>query len=280
MIVPTREQLLTVVQTLAALKGITSSCMSNIPLRIQAMNVFGSMRQRLPPMTLAGSAMCAQHGINMAANQNTLGHAERWLAHAPYEHLAESHDVASAIARGDWCISFQPNHQEVLALARELIDFQLHATGAEMCNIGCDETIDIGHGRSAQAVATRGFAAVFGDHVAALARHCCDQGVTPLFWADMALSHPDAFARIPSQAIALAWGYEADSDYAGWDHALGQLKRQWWACPGTASWRSLIGRSEARTGSSWRRARLRSRQRQRSGHDRLGRSGSPSTMAD
>ena len=45
----------------------------------------------------------------------------------------------------------------------------------------------------------------------------------------------------------LAWGYEADSDYADWSQKL--AGRRWWVCPGTAAWRSFGGRKDARRGS-------------------------------
>ena len=59
----------------------------------------------------------------------------------------------------------------------------------------------------------------------------------------IALSHPDAVARIPEDVIALAWGYEPDSDFFRWMQVLGDAGREAWVCPGTSSWRTMLGRS-------------------------------------
>lgn len=248
--VPTRAHLKRLVTQIASLKG------NHLQLYTEHSVAYpghDTVWREASPLSLDAlrwlADLCTANGITLAANQNTLGHAERWLKHPAYAELAERLDVADAIARGEWCISFTPDDPRVMALVRELIDAQLDATGADLVNIGCDETDDIGSGRSAAAVARDGFAAVYGRHVGAIAEHCLARGATPMFWADMALSQPDAFDRIPPAAIALAWGYEADSPYHTWAHTLGGLGRDWWTCPGTAAWRCIGGRSVARRGS-------------------------------
>ena len=67
-----------------------------------------------------------------------------------------------------------------------------------------------------------------------------------MFWADIALSHPDHIHRIPDDAIALAWGYEADTDFDHWADILGAAGKTAWVCPGTSSWRSITGRTSVR----------------------------------
>jgi hypothetical protein len=64
-----------------------------------------------------------------------------------------------------------------------------------------------------------------------------------MFWADIALSHPEAIASIPEDMIALAWGYEPDAPFANWCASLREHGRRAWVCPGTSSWRSITGRT-------------------------------------
>jgi hypothetical protein len=126
-------------------------------------------------------------------------------------------------------------------------------------NIGCDETYDIAFGRSKPEVERRGRAAVYMDFVNKVCQIARMAGKRPQFWADIALSHPEAIDMIPRDAVALAWGYEADSPFDRWCNALRGAEvaaalprpvmvghREMWVCPGTSSWRSITGRTSDR----------------------------------
>ena len=199
------------------------------------------------------SALCALHGINLAANQNTFGHMKHWLDHPRYAPLAETHDdfdFYGMIRRGPF--SLCPTDPAARTLACSLLDglvpnFSPDAEGRTLVNVGCDETADVGAGRSKDAVARLGKGAVYAGHVGAIMRHCLERGWTPQFWGDIALAHPEVLAHLPPEAIPLAWGYEPDSPFERWGSALAQSGRRWWVCPGTSSWRSITGRTAERT---------------------------------
>src|SRR5262249_50089129 len=116
-----------------------------------------------------------------------------------------------------------------------------------LVNIGCDETYDIAFGRSKDAVAQRGRAAVYLDFVKQICGEVRAHQFTPMFWADIALHDPACIPQIPEDLIALAWGYEPDAPFAQWCDSLTRAKRQVWVCPGTSSWRSITGRTAERT---------------------------------
>ena len=78
------------------------------------------------------------------------------------------------------------------------------------CNIGGDETIDLGQGDRP----------VWSNNVAMFRytppgwagfSQAQDRGWTPMFWADIALEHEASLDQLPREAVALAWGYEADA---------------------------------------------------------------------
>lgn len=217
------------------------------------------------------SALCTLHGITLAANQNTFGHMKHWLDQPKYAGLAETHDdfdFYGMARRGPF--SLCPTDPAARAFACGLLDelvpnFAPTQQGSRrrepgvtpgrqdalnvtrtLVNIGCDETADVGAGRSRDAVARLGKAAVYADHVGAIMRHCLDRGWTPQFWADIALAHPEVLDLLPREAIPLAWGYEPDSPFERWGRTLAASGREWWVCPGTSSWRSITGRATER----------------------------------
>jgi len=192
-------------------------------------------------------AFCAARGIELAANQNCFGHLHRWLKQPRYQALAE--------VTGDWDFnghprngpfSLCPGDPGALALVEDLVGQLAPCFASTLINIGCDETFDVGQGRSRALVQERGRAAVYLEFVAKVCAVARQHGRRPMFWADIALEHPEALAALPADLIALAWGYEPDSPFARWCTQLRSVGREVWVCPGTSSWRSIIGRTSER----------------------------------
>lgn len=197
-------------------------------------------------------AYAAERGVTVAANQNCLGHMSRWLRRPRYAPLAETHGAWKFLDMDrSGPFSLCPGDPGSLGLVRDLLSQQLACVGGadggeRLINIGCDEAFDIGQGRSAGVVAERGIGAVYGEYVGEVCGIAAELGGRPMFWADMAVRHPDALRHIPDDAVALVWGYEPDADFAGGCRACRDGGREVWVCPGTSSWRSLIGRSSER----------------------------------
>lgn len=186
----------------------------------------------------------ASRGIEIALNQNCFGHLRSWLELPRYQHLAETH--------GDWMFdvwprsgpfSLCPTDEGSCDFVRDLVSQLAPTVQSRLFNIGCDETYDIAYGRSKDAVAARGRASVYMDFVNRIASITRDLGKIPMFWADIALSHPDAISQIPEDMVCLAWGYESDSPFQAWCKVLNEHSRRAWVCPGTSAWRSFTGRT-------------------------------------
>lgn len=197
---------------------------------------------------------CREVGIELAANQNCFGHLAKWLALPKYAHLAETH--------GDWVFenatesfprkgpfSLCPVDPASGAFIDDLMGQLLPCFSSPLVNIGCDETFDVGFGRSKETVAERGRGAVYFEFVNRICESVRKRGKRPMFWADIALSHPEAVSLIPRDMVCLAWDYEPTARFAEWCRVLGGAGREVWVCPGTSSWRSITGRTTERRGN-------------------------------
>ena len=236
---------------------------------------------------------CHSRGIELAASQNCFGHLAAWLRLPQYAHLAETH--------GDWMFdvwprsgpfSLCPTDPASLAFVKDLLGQLLPCLRSRRINIGCDETYDVGYGRSAaslpQALAGRpsppataptaqvgrmsrppaatvnpaARATLYTRFVSQIAAAACEiggRGTRPMFWADIALSHPERLADLPTNLTALAWGYEPESPFDCWCDTLSRppraggadvpSARSVWLAPGTSSWRSISGRTTERRGN-------------------------------
>lgn len=193
---------------------------------------------------------CRARGVELAANQNCFGHLASWLRHPRYAPLAETH--------GDWVFdcwprsgpfSLCPTDPKSIALVEDMLGQLLPCFTSPLVNIGCDETYDIAYGRSKAEVERRGRVAVYLDFVAQICAVARRHGKRPMFWADIALSTPEAVKDIPEDLLALAWSYEPDAPFDRWCEVFARAGREAWVCPGTSSWRSITGRTTERLGN-------------------------------
>ncbi|MDX2147389.1 MAG: family 20 glycosylhydrolase [Planctomycetota bacterium] len=206
-----------------------------------------------PEETRELDALCRARGIELAANQNCFGHLASWLRLPQYQHLAET--------QGDWMFdvwprsgpfSLCPTDPASLEFVQDLLGQLLPCFTSPLVNVGCDETYDIAYGRSKDEVARRGRAAVYLDFVERVFDLCRQHGKRPMFWGDIVLSEgtpASEIARLSSDVIPLAWGYEPDSAFEQWGHVLASRERTFWSCPGTSCWRSILGRTSERRGN-------------------------------
>ena len=188
-------------------------------------------------------AYCRERFIELAPNQNSFGHFHRWLVHDRYRALAE---VPEGF-RHPFSVDPEPfslcaTDPRVLELLGGLYDELLPQFVSRRFNVGLDETFDLGRGRTAEACAERGKAAVYLDFLRQVHGLVTDRDRQMLFWGDIILEHPEAIDRIPEDAAALCWGYEANHPFADQCARLAASGREFWVCPGTSSWNSFGGR--------------------------------------
>ena len=191
-------------------------------------------------------AYARDRGIELVPNQNSFGHMERWLKHPRYAGLAEVPYTEAQREMGEdpgyrSLCPVDPRSIELIAsLYRELLPWFT----SEELNVGCDETIDLGKGRSAEAVARLGAGRVYLDFLKRIHAEVARHGRRMLFWGDIILSHPELIRELPSDAIALNWGYEADHPFDAEGRKFAEAGIAHRVCPGTSSWLSLAGRTD------------------------------------
>ena len=189
-------------------------------------------------------AYCQSKGVALDANQNCLGHVERWLKHPRYAPLGES--LKPRMQNGNWYVepnTLCPTDPRSLPLIEDLLRQQLAVVSGAYANIGCDEPWDLGHGRSQELCARIGRGKVFSQWVTQVAGIAKSLGKIPQFWCD---PHPNEDDGLPRDMIALVWGYDANTDFATRSAAHRAAGRAVWVAPGTGSWNSTTSRTATR----------------------------------
>jgi hexosaminidase len=219
--------------------------------------VWGEASPLTPAEVRALDAFCAERGVELVPNQNSFGHMERWLRHPAYRPLGELPEGGACLFPGE----------EAARFVASLYDALLPCFASRRVHAGCDETFDLGRGRSAAACAERGTGRVYLDFLLRLLAdlHARDRHVE--FWGDIVLQHPELIAELPAKGItADAWFYEAPQDPAAVpDAVVGAMARfgytrellsgfaghaprfaeagiPFQVCPGTSSWNTFVGR--------------------------------------
>jgi hexosaminidase len=190
-------------------------------------------------------AYAAERHIELVPNQNSFGHMHRWLVHEPYRQLAECPDGFDH----PWNWTREPyglcaTDPGSLALLEDLYDQLLPNFRSRRFNVGLDETIDLGHGRSKSACEARGTERVYLEFLKAVHERVRARGHRMMFWGDIIVKRPELIAELPRDAIALEWGYEADHPFPDHLQRFAQAGLEFYVCPGTSSWNSIAGRSE------------------------------------
>jgi hypothetical protein len=188
-------------------------------------------------------AYCRERFVELAPNQNSFGHMHRWLKHPRYAPLAEVTDFEVEHGWGRGPFSLCPLDPGSLALVTSLYDELLPHFSSQMVNVGCDETFDLGAGRSRAECERRGKGRVYLDFLLKIHQAVTARGRTMQFWGDIVMEHPELVAELPQDLIALEWGYEAGHPFDSHGAKFASAGLQFYVCPGTSSWNSIAGRT-------------------------------------
>lgn len=185
-------------------------------------------------------AHCARRGVELVANQNTLGHFERWLRLERYRPLAiapDGFDWMFGIRRP--ALTLDPANPEAFALVSDLLRQLVPHVKSERVHIGMDEPWELSPERRGEWV----------KWLRALRELEVLEGRELLVWGDIPAAHPDLLADLPDDVTVCEWGYEANHPFEERAARLEESGVAFWVCPGTSSWMSISGRVDNMIGN-------------------------------
>lgn len=190
---------------------------------------------------------CKSRFIELVPNQNSFGHLTRWLQHPPYKHLSETPEGFLHPLTGQFRaepFSLCPSEPDGPKLLSELYQELLPNFSSHQFNVGCDETFDLGQGKSKEVCEARGKGVVYLEFLQKIHQLVNQEGKLMQFWGDIVLNHPELIPQLPKPIIALNWGYEADHPFEKETEIFAAAGIPYYVCPGTSSWCSIAGRHD------------------------------------
>jgi len=185
-------------------------------------------------------AHCAGRGIELVANQNTLGHFDRWLVHERYRPLAiapDGFEWIGGIRRSP--MTLDPANSDAFALVTDLLGQLVPVVGSRRVHIGLDEPWELAPERRPEWV----------DWLRRLVALPVMASHEALVWGDVLAADPALLAGIGDGVTVCEWGYEDNHPFDDRAAALAGAGVPFWLCPGTSSWLSISGRVENMLGN-------------------------------
>ncbi len=185
-------------------------------------------------------AHCRSVGVELVANQNTLGHFERWLRHDRYRPLAiapDGFDWVFGIHRSP--MTLDPANPDAFALVTDLLGQLVPAVGSSRVHIGLDEPWELAPERHPEWL----------DWLRRLVALPVMEGREALVWGDVLSADPALLAGIPHGVTVCEWGYEDNHPFDERAVQLAAAGIPFWMSPGTSSWLSISGRVENMLGN-------------------------------
>lgn len=243
--VPTMAHLRRLVDTLAKLRYNQLQLYTEHTFAYAGHEVVWGMASPMTPdeiETLDG--WCQERHIELVANQNSLGHMERWLQHPEYHSLAECPEGFTHPGSGDYKehgTTLRPNEASLQFLNGLYGDLLPHFKSTKF-NIGGDEPWELGQGWSKPLVQAEGKHLVYARFLRRVCELAQEHGAEPMCWADVLLEDPGMIEHLPAGVTPIIWGYQANHPYDKQCETLAALDRPFQVAPGDSTWSSFTGR--------------------------------------
>jgi hypothetical protein len=174
------------------------------------------------------------HHVRFVPSLTSFGHFERILMLPPYRALGEFPGHYGMPGGTTLC----PTDPRSIRLVEEMYDEYLPLFDALDFNACCDETWELGKGRSADRARRVGVGRLYLDHLLRLHRLCLKHGKRMNVWADIVLDHPETIPELPRDLVLLNWDYHAHGLRIPKTRLVTEAGFSCVVCPGTHAWQS------------------------------------------
>ena len=126
-----------------------------------------------------------------------------------------------------------------LELVERIIAEVLPLFSSKKFNIGCDETFDLGKGKSKHLLEQMSDGELYVDFLNKIIKCAKSHGKEVLFWGDVVLHHAELLPTIESGATCLNWNYSSLVEETD-TKKIAESGVPQYVCPGVAGWNMLM----------------------------------------
>jgi hypothetical protein len=195
---------------------------------------------------------CKERFIDLVPFQNSFGHMHRWLKHDRYRDLAECPEGWPMFwsMSQDEPFSICPTDERSFELLSELYDEFLPNFSSKYFMVGCDETFDVGEGRSkeyCEQIGGKGQLYIeFLNKIHGLVKQ---HGKTMMYNGDIIINYPELLDSLPKDAVVLHWGYGIEFPFDTHCGMFAKAGIPFFVLPSNSAYSSVAGRTQRAMGN-------------------------------
>ncbi len=175
---------------------------------------------------------CQKHHVRLVGSLASFGHLEKILALPKYRHLGEMPGFRGFGGGTTLC----PTDPGSIKLISELYSEFVPLFEAEDFNVCCDETWELGEGKSKKLAEKTGKDRVYLQFLLKIYSLCQKYGKRMNVWADVVLKYSELLSKLPRDIVLLNWEYEHNGKNIYKTKDIAKAKIPFMVCPGTSSW--------------------------------------------
>jgi hexosaminidase len=166
------------------------------------------------------SAYAAKYHMQLVGSFQSFGHFSNILALPQYQSMGETSTTISPL---------DPKARQFL---ESVITEMCAAFNSPYFNVNCDETFDLGKGKSKKYTDSVGVAKFYADHLKFLYDVVKKNGKQLMMWGDIALQHEEILDMLPRDIIYMTWEYGDPQSYSKWIDPFVKRNLKFMVCPG------------------------------------------------
>lgn len=166
------------------------------------------------------SDYAARNYMQLIGSFQSFGHFEKILSLPQYEDMGATRTMISPI---------DPKAKEFL---KTVLEEYCEAFNAPYFNVNCDETWDLGRGKTKTYADSIGLSRFYAEHINFLHDVLAGKDKKMMMWGDIALQHKEIFNLIPKDIMFLSWEYGSQNDFSNWTGPFYTRNLDYMVCPG------------------------------------------------
>ncbi len=185
---------------------------------------------------------CQKRNVELIPSLSTFGHLYEVLRTKSFKELCEmpgmENDIYSFIDRQAHH-TLDVTNNESLNFVEGMIEQFLPLFTSDKFNICCDETFDLGKGKSKEVAEEIGTGKLYLDFLNKIVHIVKKYDKKVMFWGDVILGHPELLNDIPNDLICLNWNYSCEVTEEQ-VKKVAETGREQFVCPGVGGWSQLM----------------------------------------
>lgn len=185
---------------------------------------------------------CKNKHIELIPSISTFGHLYEVLRTKSFKNLCELTETT----KPEYSFVDRMAHhtlnvtdEDSMKLIKNMLEQFIPLFSSNKFNICCDETFDLGKGKSSKEADRLGVGKLYVDFLNKVISIVKKYNKEIMFWGDVILNHPDLINTIDKDAICLNWNYWCGVEEKD-TRIIAESARKQYVCPGVGGWSHLM----------------------------------------